>query len=473
LDVVEKDRGRYGQRALALLADNEFEAGQLREASAHYDLIEQRYPDSEAAWAAAMRVAQISQSLGGSETAAKVFARIGSIYAGKPSVPAMASFYEARAYEVTARWAEALRAYRTAYDTWPAREDEWYGLNWKVLYFADPFVTSLWPASISRSEVASRIAALTRAVSSRVTSDVEHATWLLNHDRPSEARDVLLRIEKATQGSTSGISFQSLLHRAEVDTAISTMSGKGVLPRRAMNTLERLCSEPFDTWSAVGCAIHASAVAVAGNREAAESGLRMILGKWVEAQRSTQERSPTEENIARDAMAIRDLLFEPDSPDGLRGFDGFQEPARVYASPSFIFLPSQLRVTTAEGTQSYDLEAVTPRGRSNVILLPSREARKLWNSIELLSNCDQQGTRSQRLNQLWHSVIGFAPVYCTVGGSWYTAPTVGPVHFTDPERTRAHVVMTTGKYANGGRAVIVEKMDGEWKVTGSAGVWEH
>ena len=62
------------------MADSEFEAGQVREALNHFTLLEQRYQDSEVAWAAAMRAAQLTQSLGEPEAAAKSFARVASMY---------------------------------------------------------------------------------------------------------------------------------------------------------------------------------------------------------------------------------------------------------------------------------------------------------------------------------------------------------------------------------------------------------
>ena len=100
------------------------------------------------------------------------------------------------------------------------------------------------------------------------------------------------------------------------------------------------------------------------------------------------------------------------------------------------------------------------------------EARTLWDTVEQLSACDR-GLRSDRLDRSWYGMVGFSRLYCTLGGSAYTAPTVGPIHFMNRERTRAHAVVTTGMDAGGGYAAVVEKVDGEWKVTGSAGSWVY
>ena len=295
--------------------------------------------------------------------------------------------------------------------------------------------------------------------------EIERATWLLDHSRPSEARDVLLRAAKTAQVPIAPVTLRLLLHRADVAQAVSGISRTGRLPRHASRALERLCGEPFDAWVGVGCAIHTSVLAVEGKAEAAGAELQRTFRTWVQAQGGAMKRSVSEDDIERDAMVIRDLLFEPDS------FDGLRERSEPYAPPPFIFMQSSVRATTREGAQSHVFDARTPQGRSNVILLSGVEARTLWTTVEQLTACDQGGRRTRRLDRLWDAMLGFSKLYCTVGGSWYTAPTVDIIHFMNPERTRAHVVVTVGKHSDGGRVAVVEKVDGEWKRTGSAGVW--
>jgi hypothetical protein len=212
----------------------------------------------------------------------------------------------------------------------------------------------------------------------------------------------------------------------------------------------------------IGCAIHASVLAVDGQAEAAEAELRQTFRRWVEANSGAMKPSIPENEITRDAMIIRDLLFEPDGVNGLRG------PAASYTPPPFIFMPSALRVTTSESPQSQDAEGRTPQGRSNVILLSIVEAHTLWETVARLSACDQH--RSEQLDRLWVTMLGFSKPYCAIGGSSYTAPTVDHIHFMNFERTRAHVTVGDG---NGGWVAVVEKVDGNWKVTGNAGSWVY
>ena len=135
-------------------------------------------------------------------------------------------------------------------------------------------------------------------------------------------------------------------------------------------------------------------------------------------------------------------------------------------------MPSVLRVSTGQGARSHDVETGMVQGRSNLILLSDLQTRTLWGAVESLSVCDN-GRRSTRWNRSWYAVVGFWRMFCASGGSSLTAPIVGPVHFMNPERTVAHVIITVGMHTDGARVAVVEKVDGEWKVTGNAGGWNY
>jgi hypothetical protein len=59
----------------------------------------------------------------------------------------------------------------------------------------------------------------------------------------------------------------------------------------------QLCGGPFDAWAGIGCAIHASVLAVDGQAKAAEAELRQALRKWVEAQGGAM-KPPIPENTS-------------------------------------------------------------------------------------------------------------------------------------------------------------------------------
>ena len=163
-----------------------------------------------------------------------------------------------------------------------------------------------------RSDVAQRIEILTQVVAVPSIGEMARANWLLDHRRPSEAREVLLRAAENLQGWIPTPALQSLLHRAEVDTAVSAISRQGQCPVRR-NGPSCSCAASRSTHGRVSAGvIHASVLAVNGQARAAEAELRQAFSKWVEAQNSAMKPLIPENEMARDAMAIRDLLFDPD-----------------------------------------------------------------------------------------------------------------------------------------------------------------
>jgi hypothetical protein len=94
---------------------------------------------------------------------------------------------------------------------------------------------------------------------------------------------------------------------------------------------------------------------------------------------------------------------------------------------------------------------------------------RVWDPIRSLSGCAER--RERRLTRLWTEVADIEPSYCTGGfGSSDKRAVVQSIHFTDAERTRAYARVEAG---SSGHAPILEKINGQWKVTGSAGSWEY
>lgn len=476
LEVADSDRGRDGQWALAELARVAFEAGRLRDALGHYSALEARYPAAETAWAAGMRAAQLLQTLGEPEKAGARFAEIGRAYGRKPTVSALAALYEARAWEGAGRYDDALAAYRTALSAWPEDAPGWRGLNWRVLYFADARSESLWPQDVTRRSIVERVGSLTRAARREGLRRIERATWFLDHRRASEAAS-LIRASLATETEPGDeTALRQLGHRAAFDEAVSTMSRSGRLSGPAKEALRRLCGEPFDPWVGVGCAIHASVLAVDGHRSEAVAVLRRTLNRWPRERESTRQTvkwpKGMAEAIAREATAVRDAVFTSlrlEAHDWARR-DDVAHTKRLLTAP-FLIMPDTVTVLTADGIEIGKVDLPAPAIPSTAVVMSGLEARELWKTVESLSGCDD-GRRTRRLNELWNGTVGFTPWYCSLGWTWYTTPVVGSIEFMDAEETRARVVVPFD-VAGGGRTVIVEKGHGAWKVTSTEAAWEY
>lgn len=471
-EIADRDRGRAGQYALLALANAEFESGRLRDALKRFRELEARYPHAETAWVAAMRVAQLTQGVGDASAAADLFVRVRTVYGHKPGVSALAGYYEARAYEAQARWADALVAYRACRATWPVGAPRvWRGLDWRHYYASNQFIWSQWPASHSRDDVEARIATLAEAVVYGWRLDAERASWLVEHGRPGEAAVALKRALRKTNVDGARKDIRLILHRAEFDKATASLSMDGALTRHGVRSLKRLCEEPMDEWVGVACAVQASVVAVAGREREARAALHRTLSAWAASQRppgGAPQSTPlaSVDDVTRDALEVRDLVFAVSRTDEQLAADA----SRNRSAP-FVLMPGYLSVTTS-GTDAPILVASRPpAGPWEAIHLSGDGALGLWGSVERLSGC-ADGPRSKRLDALWNGAVGFAPWYCSLGWSGYTRPLISSVEFMNPERTRAHVVVSAHLTGGGGES-IVEKVSGVWTVTGTGSVWEY
>jgi len=208
--------------------------------------------------------------------------------------------------------------------------------------------------------------------------------------------------------------------------------------RSTKQELDRLCQEPFDPWVGVGCAVRASVRAVDGHGRQARRELHDALTRWVDWQASAHDPPSVENAATADALGIRDVLFQLEQDRSRHG----QRPPRV---PPFLFVESTL-------------------GRD--------EVRTLWRAVELLSQCDQGGRHSRRLDDLWNATVGCSATYCMASGkTWFTPPAPHTVRFVDRARTAAHVQIDLG--VHGGREAVVVKDGDAWRWTSDAAGWEY
>jgi tetratricopeptide (TPR) repeat protein len=450
-DVADRDRGPEGRNALAALANLELSLRRLPEAGALFESFEKRYPDSEWAWVAAMRAAQVTQALGNPLDAAERFRSIGSVYADEPTVPALAAFYEARAYEMARRWNEATGAYVHVLQMWPISEAEWLGLDWPIEYENDASVRTMWPRELHRWDVTARIEQLTVAASTDWGLEVERANWLFERQRPAEALLLLRRIRARHSGRTVRDRLRPLIHRAALAEAVASISRSGRLPELANRSLAALCVEPLDAWAAIACATHASAAAVDGRAGSAKAELVRAIDMWARLQASAAAAQTPPTPVEQDVRAIHDLLFKASS------------------KANVILMLASLSVTIGDDPQPVVVTAPRPAGTSQILSVTADEAKTLWDAVNALSACAE--SRERRLTRLWTEVVGITPSYCSGGfGSSDDGSVLQSIHFANVERTRARALVSSG---SGGHAPILEKIDGQWKVTGSAGAWMY
>lgn len=467
--AMERAQEPTRQRAHGALAAAEFRAGRVREARALLDAYVDRYPDSGWGWMAAMHAAQATQVLETPAAAAVRFGTVARRYADQPTVPTIATFYQGRAFEADGRMAEALEAYERVLRTWEGDRQTWSGLDWPVEFESFGPVYSTWPREIERAWIAARIEILQRARTEVEGLTRVQARWLLDHAQPAEARDALRAAVTRRPDLSGDPDFATLRHRAEHDAAIAAAHKGGTARRTAVRDLTTLCREPFDSWVGLGCAALASIQAVDGREKEAIATFSQALAEWQRwrARAVSASPPPAPGSLEDDAIAIRDLLFQPrgGGPHGARRFTT-RENGDL---PPFLLLPSELRVTLNEQPgQIVVLAARQPPGLTNAVFLNGMETKTLWETAESLSGCE--GQRMTRHAQLFRSVVGWAPAYCVAAGEWLTVPIVGRVNFVNAERTRAEVPVEQG---GGGILMVVEKPGGAWRFHSVTSSWVY
>lgn len=458
-DVASSDRMRCGLEALADLARSEFRTGQLRSALRHFLALERRYPDSEVAWLAAMRSAQLTQTLSGSTAAAAMFGRVRTAYSAKPSVIALAAYYEARAFEAAQRWGDALRMYRTSRDAWPVADREWGGLEWSQWTTRDRALGAQWPDSISRDDVVKRIDALDAAASVPWGARIERALWLLERHRPQEALMVVDNA-MARYSADSGLDELRLVkHRAELARAIGLVGRSGEPGRSSRRMVVDLCGPQFDVWVGIACSLRASFAAMEGRSEEARVELDEVLTRWSLVQSRGAMPDELRSPIEQDALALHDLLFRP-------------EVYSAQEAPRFFLMPSELRVTTSETEDPRRVPSRAPRGMSNVVLLSLDQARVLSGALEALGICPPEGGNAPLID-LWIGATGTLPRSCSGILSILSLPTVGPIAFAGEGGTRAVVPVSKRTDSQVGSHLLVEKADDGWRIVGVVGGWVY
>jgi len=190
------------------------------------------------------------------------------------------------------------------------------------------------------------------------------------------------------------------------------------------------------------------------------------LDTWARSQRLARVN---QDDLARDTVAIRDVTIESENARRSSAMEASGRPET--GRPPFLFWPAAVRVSVDAGAGWSSVDLPAPSGPTTTIVLSRAEAKTLWDTVERLGTCDPH-PRSIRLDKLWESMVGFSKMYCVLGGTWYSEPTVRTIYFMNAERSRAHAVLSTGTDGSGGTEVVVEKRDGAWRISHVASGWE-
>jgi hypothetical protein len=189
------------------------------------------------------------------------------------------------------------------------------------------------------------------------------------------------------------------------------------------------------------------------------------LEEWRSLQVSPAPATPG--SLAADADDVRREVFLPLGGGVYRRGAAVEWPA---ALPPFLIASATLPVLESDGRLSIVTMSRPLPGFENTLYLSQDDFALLEKTITILGG--KPGPRgptaaSESIRTLWNR---FFPMRRGFEGGWRlaTSPVIGRIEFTNPERTRASVLVTMGHQ---GGTVVLEKIDDQWRAIDIVNMW--
>lgn len=467
-----------------MMAAAEFQHEGFDAARRLYTYFLDRYPTSDWAWVAALRVGQLDEALGNPAGAARRFAETFETFADVPWARRLGAVYAARATEHAGTPRRALVWYREALDAWPAGAESSLALGWPPRQQPGRSLEDRQqdPSVVNREDVVTRVGQLSRFLPQPAGEDLERGRFLLAQGRAEQALATFDLVRAAQPGSAPAAEAVQLSHRARLELAIEKASAREGKPdvNAALAELEALGREPFDPWIGVAGVARASLLLVTGNKGDAADIMQATLTRWASwSAAAANAPLPEPGSLEHDVLAIRDAVFRPMGGGiygtGRRGL--FQWPA---SPPAFLIARAALRVTLPghDGPLVVPV-SFQPAGLDGTILVDDEvHARLLRLPAELggaerrtpqevMEVPNQPEGHSRDIVELWNRYFFARPGHW---GSWLTLtpPSFEWVQFSTAARTRATVIV---RFMYSGTTVVLEKGDGRWTMKELSGFW--
>jgi tetratricopeptide (TPR) repeat protein len=470
--------GIFSRRALVSLGEIEFEAGRYAQARDHFATLVQRYPGSDFAWMAALRIGQAEQALGRHDDAARAFLEGSQRFASVPFARVLGAAYAARVLEASGAFDQALVHYREAMSAWTHDLDTPLGARGP---FSRERAARLEedPAVVTREAIVRRVDQLSTFLSAPGGRDLEHGRWLHGQGRSGEAVSVLEDVALRHSGTPTGIEATAILHRARLDAALALAdtANPAADAAAALKVLDTLSGAPFDPAVGIAGIVSATIRMLQGAIARADQDMHAVLRRWVEG--GTRFRTaPTRGTVQGDTLAVRDALFLPKGGGVLtKRWNAHEWPEQL---PTYLVAPSELRVTRPGTSAPVRVDVSRqPPGLSNVVFMAPDDVAYLVRVVPRLG-----GTRRREpaaVMEVPHQPVGGAMsilqwwnrFFPARPGHWggfevLSYPSFSSLEFTNAERTRALVPIRVG-YSGG--TVVLEKVNGVWTMRDLVTVW--
>ena len=459
--------GPVNGRALATLASLYFSEREYALARDTFSQYLAHYPRTTWAWLAALRLGQSHEALGDYDAAAQAYSAAATTYAAVPFARALGHAYAAEMWQRLDRFDRALAEQRAALAGW----DPDYGLTYTLAEF-HPRTPDGWGAlvrSVVREDVADDAERLQRSLQRRGGSLLERGRWLVLQGAFREALEPLRNVLAGRGSPEIASAARDWNRRARVGIALQFAAADN--PARnvdeARKELATAATGTYEFGVFMADVARASILWQNGSSQDAESAMRAATDRWALSQRELRDRPRTD--LPRDVAAIRELILRPPANTAL---DGFARSALgSQRKGPFLVVDPDVRVRFADQTIGRITVYQSFPGSEHVLFLTNEQRSALSGIVTALDGRQYQarvaaggampGTSNggrPAVRPFWDRFFPETMWRQTPGEA---APAIAELEFINAERTRAAARIWAD---NHGATVMLEKVDGRWRV---------
>jgi tetratricopeptide (TPR) repeat protein len=479
--LVSANRGDASRHALAFAAAFDYYGRDYARALPEYRQFVLRYPSSSWAPIAALRIGECYEQMKDWRKASAAYDEAATTFANDAYARVLGGAFASRTLDAQGRFDDSLSAAKTALNSWDAD----YGFEYSIRSpqaplpgaITGPVVDTL---RVTRDDLAARVATLDHDLRQRGGRLLARGRWQLDQNQFTEAINTLTTFLKQEPRSSALAEVRSLLHRAQLESALDLAAVEGVHydPPKALAALDAITKEPFDSFIATAAVAEAALKLIQGQSSEAEVLMGKTLESWVTAQRDLNRQPPTS-GIDADVADIRQVVFRPlgDLPiyNGT-GWNAFKFPS---ALPRFIVLRADIQVKTSDGQVGRHTVYQSFPDLDHVLLLKSDELSLLARLLTTIGGTKRRAwthameTPNQPVGDSMQILSLFGRFFEARPGHWggwelETYPQVTQIEFVNTERTKANALVTIG-YS--GATVVLEKVDGKWRAVRLTNQW--
>ena len=480
LDLGRTGAGLYNRKALASLASIKFKERSCGTALERYREYLSRFPRSEWAWVAGLRIGQCEQFLGNWVEARRAYESVTSARGAQPPALVLGHTFAGRASEALDDFERARAAYERAERAWePRLADPYLGTYQFYTRLDEEPCNACDPrsrADVSKEELRRRVTQLKRSFTLPGGALLERGRFLVTEGTWRNALAPLDEFIRLYPDSPGAAEARELLARAKLEIALlqagPEASEEGKLA--ALAALESLAAEPYGFGVFAAQVARATLHSIVGSTTRAAELMSNALARWHEHGAASFARR-SETALQQDVMDIRDAVFHPNANWPPHEFSRL----RASAPPPFFVATPDVRVKLPDGSDLRVEAASRLSARPGALLLDEEQIVILERILTGLGGTRRRAPQAvmetpnqpigdvEHIQKFWNRFFTMGPGHW---GGWIiqTFPIVTEITFIDAARTRGSARIRTGYQ---GSTQLLTKGDGTWKVSGASGHW--